>query len=227
MKAGSTRDLFEGRFGDPEAVSAQAACESIGASACVLRGFALSRVAVLLCAIGGIEARAPFRHMQTPGGFTMSVALTNCGRLGWTTDRRGYRYTASDPLGGAPWPEMPVEMHALARDAAAAAGFAGFDPDACLINRYEPGARMSLHQDRDERDLTAPIVSVSLGMPAVFLFGGLTRRETPRRLALRHGDVVVWGGEDRLRFHGIMPLKDQPHPLLGSRRINLTFRRAG
>ncbi|MBB5215942.1 alkylated DNA repair protein (DNA oxidative demethylase) [Parapusillimonas granuli] len=202
-------------------------CERIGPSAFVLRGFALPWVDELLPAISGIEAAAPFRNMVTPGGFTMSVALTNCGALGWTTDRRGYRYTDTDPATRRPWPAMPVPFARLAHEAAAAAGFAGFEPDACLINRYLPGARMSLHQDKDERDFSAPIVSVSLGMPATFLFGGHKRADKAAKVQLYHGDVVVWGGEDRLRYHGVMPLKHVPHPLLGSTRINFTFRKAG
>ena len=203
------------------------AAERIGPGAFVLHGFALPHVPDLLPALNGIAAAAPFRHMVTPGGFTMSVALTNCGALGWTSDRRGYRYSGVDPLGGAPWPAMPAAFARLAREAAAAAGFEGFAPDACLVNRYEPGARLSLHQDQDERDLAAPIVSVSLGMAATFLFGGHARADKPLKVPLRHGDVVVWGGEDRLRFHGVMPVKDAPHPLLGGQRINLTFRKAG
>ena len=165
----------------------------------------------------------------------MSVALTNCGTLGWTSDRNGYRYTGHDPLSGEPWPAMPEVLLRLAVDSAAGAGFDGFSPDACLVNRYAPGTRLSLHQDRDERDLTAPIVSVSLGMSAVFLFGGSSRGGRPARVLLEHGDVVVWGGVDRLRFHGVMPIKEAPqalfetpeHPFLSGQRINLTFRKAG
>lgn len=201
--------------------------ESIGARAFVLRGFALPFVDELLPAIQRLELDAPFRHMATPGGFTMSVALTNCGALGWTTDRRGYRYTNIDPASGQPWPAMPVVFDRLAREAAAAAGFADFKPDACLVNCYQPGARLSLHQDKNERDYDAPIVSVSLGMSAVFLFGGHERSDKTMKVGLHHGDVAVWGGEDRLRYHGVMPLKDHPHPRLGSQRINFTFRKAG
>lgn len=201
--------------------------QRLGPAALVLRGFALSRVHELLSAIDLITAASPFRHMVTPGGFTMSVAQTNCGALGWTSDRRGYRYTGIDPTTGAPWPAMPSVFTRLARQAAEAAGFNGFAPDACLINRYAPGARLSLHQDRDERDFDAPIVSVSLGMRAVFLFGGQARADRAARVALHHGDVVVWGGADRLRYHGVLPLKDEPHALLGSQRINFTFRKAG
>lgn len=200
---------------------------SIGQEAFVLRGFALPSVAGLLSAIGNIEAAAPFRHMVTPGGFTMSVALTNCGPLGWTTDVHGYRYSPIDPRTGRPWPAMPALLAQLAREAAHAAGFDGFTPDACLVNRYLPGSRLSLHQDRDERDFSSPIVSVSLGMAASFLFGGHRRGDPVARVPLEHGDVVVWGGVDRLRYHGIAPVKDRPHPLLGSERINLTLRRAG
>lgn len=157
----------------------------------------------------------------------MSVAMTNCGALGWVTDRAGYRYSERDPVSGQRWPEMPAEFRDLAVRAAARAGYRDFAPDACLINRYEPGARMALHQDRDEPDLSAPIVSVSLGLPAVFLWGGAERADRPTRIRLGHGDVVVWGGETRLNFHGVAPLADGEHPGLGRQRINLTFRRAG
>lgn len=199
----------------------------LGPDAYVLRGFALPYVDELLPAIATIEDVSPFRQMVTPGGYTMSVALTNCGALGWTTDRRGYRYTGIDPDSNEPWPEMPLAFDRLARAAAAAAGFPGFEPDACLVNRYVPGARLSLHQDKNELDLNAPIVSVSLGMTATFLFGGNHRADKPSKIPLYHGDVAVWGGEDRLRYHGVMPLKDTPHPIFGSKRINFTFRKAG
>ena len=201
--------------------------QHLGPGAMVLRGFALPFVDRLLSALAGISAAAPFRHMVTPGGFTMSVALTNCGALGWTTDRRGYRYTPIDPDSAQPWPAMPQVFARLAHEAALAAEFGGFEPDACLINRYAPGARLSLHQDKDERDYAAPIVSVSLGMRATFLFGGHTRTAPTAKVPLHHGDVVVWGGTDRLRYHGVMPLQDEPHALLGRQRINLTFRKAG
>lgn len=201
--------------------------QRLGPATMVLRGFALPHVQAVMPAIGAITALSPFRHMVTPGGFTMSVALTNCGALGWTTDRHGYRYTAVDPDTGRPWPAMPEVLALLATQAAAAAGFPNFQPDACLVNRYTPGARLSLHQDRNERDYGAPIVSVSLGMQAMFLFGGHARTDPTARVPLHHGDVAVWGGVDRLRYHGVMPLKDAPHALLGSQRINFTFRKAG
>ena len=165
--------------------------------------------------------------MVTPGGLTMSVAMTNCGALGWVTDRRGYRYSALDPESDLPWPALPASFRRLAQDAAAVAGYAAFEPDACLVNRYEPGAKLSLHQDADERDFTQPIVSVSLGVPATFLFGGLRRADKTQRIALADGDVVVWGGPARMRFHGVLPLKDGQHSRLGAQRINLTFRKAG
>lgn len=199
----------------------------LGEQAWVLRGFALPWLDALLPALRAAIAQAPLRHMATPGGFTMSVALTNCGALGWTTDAHGYRYRPDDPQTGLPWPPMPQAFAQLAREAAAQAGFAGFDPDACLVNRYAPGARMSLHQDKNERDFGAPIVSVSLGLPAMFLFGGARRDERPARIPLLHGDVAVWGGVDRLRYHGVMPLAEGQHPLLGRQRINFTLRRAG
>ena len=215
-----TLDLFDSHPQSGE-------CQALGPQACVLRGLALPVERALLDAIATVERVSPFRHMVTPGGFTMSVALTNCGDLGWTTDARGYRYTSIDPLTQQPWPAMPAVFRQLAQEAAQAAGFRDFDPDACLLNRYRPGARMSLHQDRNERDLTQPIVSVSLGLPATFLFGGLRRKDPTERVPLLHGDVVVWGGVDRMRYHGIVPLKDNEHPLLGAQRINFTFRKAG
>lgn len=193
----------------------------------LLRGFALPQVGALLPALDDIARAAPLRHMLTPGGLPMSVAMSSCGQLGWVTDRRGYRYAALDPATGQPWPLMPAVFLRLAQAAALAAGYARFVPDACLVNRYVPGARMALHQDRDERDFTAPIVSVSLGLPATFLFGGAARADKAARIPLLHGDVVVWGGVDRLRFHGVAPLKEGEHALLGAQRINLTFRQAG
>lgn len=198
----------------------------LGPQALVLRGFALPYVERLWPALQAVLEQAPFRHMLTPGGKRMSVALSNCGALGWTSDTEGYRYTRTDPLTGQPWPALPAPFMQLAEEAARQAGFASFKPDACLINRYLPGTRMSLHQDRNECDLSAPIVSVSLGIPAVFLWGGQRRADSARRVPLFHGDVAVWGGQDRLRFHGVAPLKDDTHPLLGAERINFTFRRA-
>ena len=194
--------------------------------AMLLRGFALPLEAPLLAALQNVAEAAPFRRMVTPGGFTMSVAMTNCGTAGWVTDRPGYRYDAIDTESGRLWPAMPAAFDDIARKAAAAAGYGGFAPDACLINRYEPGARLSLHQDKNERNFAAPIVSVSLGLPATFLFGGLNRSDPARRIALRHGDVAVWGGPSRLAHHGILPLAHGEHRLLGRCRINLTFRQA-
>ncbi|MCP5143691.1 MAG: DNA oxidative demethylase AlkB [Gammaproteobacteria bacterium] len=192
--------------------------------AMLLRGYAVDDADLLLAAIARISAAAPFRHMQTPGGQTMSVAMTNCGPYGWVTDRRGYRYQSEDPLSGQPWPSMPDEMLNLAVDAAAAAGYPSFKPDACLINRYEPGAKMGLHQDRDEANLGQPVVSVSLGLPAVFLWGGPTRTSPRRRIALHHGDVVVWGGPSRLYFHGVDILAAGQAGGMSNQRFNLTFR---
>ncbi|HET6912048.1 MAG TPA: DNA oxidative demethylase AlkB [Rhodanobacteraceae bacterium] len=201
--------------------------EPLGEGALVLRAFALAHERELLDALDGVIRAAPWRHMMTPGGLRMSVAMSNCGALGWISDRRGYRYAPDDPQSGRSWPPMPDVFAALARDAAAEAGFEHFAPDACLINRYEPGAKLSLHQDRDERDFGEPIVSVSLGLPATFLFGGLRRTDKQIRIPLVHGDVVAWGGTSRMRYHGVLPLKDGTHPLLGACRINLTFRKAG
>lgn len=194
--------------------------------AVLLGGFARAHADALLAEIARIAAAAPFRHMETPGGRRMSVAMTNAGTAGWTTSRRGYAYSRADPETGAAWPAMPDIFVALAMETAEAAGFPGFRPDACLVNRYAAGARMALHQDRDEADMTAPIVSVSLGLPARFLWGGAARANRPRRLPLMHGDVLVWGGPARLTFHGIDPLAVGDHPLTGGCRYNLTFRRA-
>ena len=193
----------------------------------LLRGFARPIESELIAEIGAIVAQAPFRHMVTPGGHSMSVAMTNCGRIGWVTDPSGYRYDSNDPETAKPWPAMPPSFCQLAGQAAEAAGFAAFLPDACLINCYTPGARMSLHQDKDETDFGAPIVSVSLGLPATFLFGGMKRSDKPRRFRLEHGDIAVGGGPARLAFHGVAPLADGEHAQLGRQRINLTFRKAG
>lgn len=200
--------------------------EPLEEGAVVLRAFARAEAPELLVALDEVTRQSPLRFMTTPGGYQMSVAMTNCGAAGWITDRTGYRYGPIDPQTGMSWPAMPATFATLASRAAARAGFDAFVPDACLINRYEPGSRLSLHQDRDERDFGAPIVSVSLGLPAVFLFGGDRRADKTRRVALAHGDVVVWGGSARLRFHGVLPLKDGEHPLVGRQRINFTLRRA-
>src|SRR5215469_16670912 len=213
------RDLFDTQHCDSEKVA-------LGTDAVVLRRFACDIEAELLAALGAVVAQAPIRHMVTPGGYTMSVAMTNCGAAGWVTDLSGYRYTRQDPLSGNPWPPMPAIFLSLATRAAATAGFGDFLPDACLINRYAPGTRLSLHQDKNETDFTAPIVSVSLGLPAKFLFGGLRRNDRVMRLELRHGDVVVWGRLQRLAYHGVDTLKDGEHPLTGRCRFNLTFRKA-
>ena len=194
--------------------------------AVLLRSFARPVEHELIAAVRAIAAEAPFRQMFTPGGHQMSVAMTNCGKAGWVTDRSGYRYDGVDPLSGKPWPAMPPAFRKLALQAAAEAGFDGFSREVCLINRYEPGARMSLHQDKDELDFTAPIVSLSLGLPAIFLWGGMKRSDKPQRFRLGHGDVAVWGGPSRLVFHGVAPLADGDHALLGRQRVNLTFRKA-
>ena len=207
-------------------VRSGAARVALGARAVLLHGFARERSPELIAAIDAIAAISPFRHMVTPGGWEMSVALTNCGQFGWVTDRSGYRYDPIDPATGRPWPAMPKAFADLAVEAAGAAGFDGFRPDACLVNRYAPGARLSLHQDRNERDFDQPIVSVSLGLPAIFLWGGKKRTDKVRRVPVAHGDVVVWGGPDRLTFHGVNSLAEGAHLLTGACRFNFTFRRA-
>jgi DNA oxidative demethylase len=215
-----TADLFE------SVPDLQPSQQTMAEGAVLLHGFARSFESELIADLHAIVAQAPFRHMVTPGGHQMSVAMTNCGDAGWVTDRSGYRYDANDPEAGKPWPAMPALFCKLAGQAAAQGGFDDFSPDACLINRYAPGARMSLHQDKDETDFGAPIVSVSLGLPAIFLFGGLQRSDKPQRFRLQHGDIAVWGGPARLFFHGVAPLADGEHALLGRQRINLTFRKA-
>jgi alkylated DNA repair protein (DNA oxidative demethylase) len=204
---------------------AQPSREDLAEGAVLLRDFFAAEQPDVIAALRVIVKQAPFRHLITPGGHTMSVAMTNCGRVGWVSDPRGYRYDPIDPDSGQPWPEMPTPFRDLAARAATSAGFDAFVPDACLINRYKPGARLSLHQDKDELDLGAPIVSVSLGLPATFQFGGLSRSDKVSRHRLTHGDVVVWGGPARLVYHGVAPLPDGEHPVMGGQRINLTFRK--
>ncbi len=217
-------DLFDTPFGLFE--SAEPAQFQLGPQSFLFKRLAQPHEAKIISAVNEITEQSAFRHLITPSGFEMSVAMTSCGPLGWVSDRRGYRYDAIDPTCHKPWPTMPPIFMQLAHDAAAKAGFEKFTPDACLINRYTPGAKLSLHQDKDERDLSQPIVSVSLGIAATFLFGGLKRSDKTVRVALTHGDVVVWGGVDRLRFHGVLPVKAERHPLLDEYRINLTFRKA-
>jgi alkylated DNA repair protein (DNA oxidative demethylase) len=200
--------------------------EPIGEGAVVLRQFALNDAESLLKAVKQVIRQAPFRQMQTPGGRTISVALTACGDYGWISDRHGYRYSSIDPLSNTPWPVAPDIFYEFAQKSALEAGFSDFLPDACLINRYLPGTKMSLHQDKDEQDFSAPIVSVSLGVPAMFLFGGMERSDKTVKIPLIHGDVVVWGGEARLNFHGVNTVKEDYHPMTGNRRINITFRKA-
>ncbi len=216
-----TADLFEA------VPDVRPSREAMAEGAVLLRGFVRPSEAELLPALRAIVKQAPFRHLITPGGHRMSVAMTNCGSVGWVSDDTGYRYDAIDPESRQPWPAMPTVLRRLAADAASDAGFNGFEPEACLINRYVPGAKLSLHQDKDELDFAAPIVSVSLGLPATFLFGGAKRSDPTVRVPLEHGDVVVWGGEARMRYHGVLALKDGVDPLLGRQRINLTFRKAG
>lgn len=210
--------LFDG-------VSLPPSREPLEEGALILRGFAAPEASALVEEVGRIAQAAPFRHLVTPGGYTMSVAMTNCGRVGWVSDRAGYRYDPVDPDSGARWPAMPAAFLDLAARAAAEAGFPAYDPDACLINRYAAGARLGLHQDRDEQDALAPIVSVSLGLPAVFLWGGKRRSDPVRRIRVENGDVVVWGGPARFIYHGVAPLKPGEHPLTAAYRINLTFRK--
>ena len=210
----------------PDLFEAQSQAISLAPGALLLRRFALAEARSLLAEVHEISGRSPFRHLITPGGFRMSVAMTNCGAVGWLSDRSGYRYDATDPETGQGWPPMPRSFLGVATKAAAVAGFSGYAPDVCLINRYVPGARLTLHQDRNELDDEAPIVSISLGLPATFLFGGLKRSERCLRVLLEHGDVVVWGGPARMRFHGVLPLADGLHAETGAQRINLTFRTA-
>lgn len=199
--------------------------EAIAPGAWLLREFAASRAAEIMAAIQAISADNPFRQLQTPGGHRMSVGLCNAGRFGWHSDEAGYRYLTQNPATGRAWPAIPETLIKLAQSAAEAAGYPDFSPQACLINRYAPGAKMALHQDKDERNFAAPIVSISLGLPATFLWGGLQRKDRAQKLPLLHGDVLVWGGPSRLRFHGVAPIIAGQHPLTGALRFNLTLRR--
>lgn len=200
---------------------------TLGLGATLLPGFALVSEGAILSSLTEVIQTSPLRHMETPGGHRMSVAMTNCGDLGWVSDRSGYRYTRTDPETGLDWPPMPVVFLKLAISAAGRAGYAGFAPNACLVNRYDVGARLTLHQDKNEGDFTKPIVSVSLGLPATFLFGGDKRADPVTRTNLQHGDIAVWGGPARLRFHGVAPIKRGQHEQLGPVRYNLTFRFVG
>ena len=200
--------------------------QQLAEGVCLLSGQANSMMPAIWQAVEDVLRQAPLRQMQTPGGYTMSVAMSNCGELGWISDRHGYRYSRLDPQSGQPWPAMPEILQELARIWAAEAGFDNFVSNACLINCYQAGSKMSLHLDRDERDFAHPILTLSLGLPARFMLGGLQRQDPYRKLLLQHGDVLVFGGPARLCFHGIMPLADGDHALLGKRRISLTFRRA-
>ncbi|MBU2741045.1 MULTISPECIES: DNA oxidative demethylase AlkB [Acidithiobacillus] len=215
-----TADLFENFLLPATAV------ESLEEGATILRGWALADAESLIHAVQQGLMQSALRQMSTPGGKTMSVAMSNFGSWGWVSDRQGYRYVSKDPENAEPWPEIPAIILNLAQAASKKAGFAGFTPDACLVNVYVPGARMSLHQDKDEQDMDAPIVSISLGLPATFLFGGAQRRDKVKRIFVEHGDVLVWGGPARLRYHGVAPIKPGEHPLVGARRINLTLRKA-
>lgn len=220
VEQGITPDLFA------EDCSPRPAQENLNNGPTLLRGLITQDEIAVLEAIESVLAQAPLREVFTPSGLRMSVTMSNCGHVGWISDRHGYRYSAQDPATGNPWPQMPELFRQIAQMAAAQAGFPDFAPDACLINRYATGARMSPHQDKDELDLQAPIVSISLGLPALFLFGGLRRQDKMQKIPLEHGDIVVWGGPVRLAFHGIQTLAAGEHPLLGAQRLNLTFRKA-
>lgn len=212
--------MIEDLFSDNEPIP-------IAESAWLLRGYVRESAEQVVEAMRSVIRQAPLRSMQVPGGHRMSVLTTSCGDWGWVSDLEGYRYAAQDPSTGKEWPRMPDLLKRLAVDGAVRAGFEGFDPDACLINCYRPGAKMGLHQDRNERDRTEPILSISLGLSATFMFGGLKRGDPVRRFPLEHGDMLAWGGASRMVYHGVMPVKAGEHPMLGGWRVNLTFRRAG
>lgn len=198
---------------------------ALGPGAVLLGGFALAVADTLIAQIEAMARDTPLRHMETRGGHRMSVAMFNCGALGWVSDRSGYRYDPVDPESGKRWPEMPRAFRDVARSAVDIAGYPRFTPDACLVNCYRPGTQLSLHRDQDERDRTAPIVSVSLGRPATFLWGGLARNDAQSRHTVLHGDVVVWGGPSRFVYHGVQRLQDGWHEATGALRYNLTFRK--
>jgi len=200
--------------------------QKVAEGAWLLRGFALAFTSELLFEIQQVIAQAPLRTMHTPSGLPLSVQTTSCGDAGWVSDAYGYRYARRNSFAQKRWPAMPKAFSTLAQQAASAAGFKHYVPDSCLINVYNVGAKMSLHQDKNEKDFSQPIVSVSLGLPATFLLGGLARENATQKIQLIHGDIIVWGGPARLFFHGVLPIKAGRHPLLGERRINLTFRNA-
>lgn len=214
-----------GLFDDPKG-STEGTRIELAEDAYLLPGLALADAPELHRALLSIAAQSNFRHLVTPGGHRMSVAMTNCGSVGWTTTERGYVYAPKDPATGRAWPPIPPLFETLGQRATQLAGFAPLRANACVVNRYEPGTRLTLHQDKDEQDLTQPIVSVSLGLPAVFLLGGFERSAPTLRRRLEHGDVVVWGGASRLRFHGVLPIEPGSHPVCGPYRYNLTFRAA-
>ncbi|THJ30850.1 DNA oxidative demethylase AlkB [Lampropedia aestuarii] len=199
---------------------------ALGPQAVVLRQKASPLAAELVARIEDVLQHSPLYQMATPGGKPLSVRTTSCGTHGWSSDPTGYSYVRHHPLTDQAWPEIPAAWSALATEAAQEAGFAQFAPDTCLINQYGLDSKMALHQDRSEQDLRQPVVSISLGMSALFLWGGMQRSDKPAHVLLHHGDMVVWGGVDRLRFHGIKHLTGAPHPQLGAMRYNLTLRRA-
>ena len=223
-------DLFENDlFGSP--VEQQV---HIAEGAMLLRQFvqqnknALLDETTVLADLNCILENSPLRKMTTASGFTMSVAMTNCGKLGWVSGSNGYMYSSIDPETAQPWPAMPPALLEAATRIARQAGYPGFLPDACLINRYLAGAQMGLHQDRDEKDFSQPIVSLSIGLSARFIIGGLDsaagRNAHTQSVVLKHGDAIVFGAAARLMFHGVLSLKPGHHPLVGNSRINLTFR---
>ena len=198
---------------------------TIGPGAVLYRGVVVAQADELLKSVKEVVTQSPFRRVVTPMGKPMSVEMTNCGDVGWVSDPSGYRYEQIDPVTGCAWPVMPQRFREVAHVCAFRAGYEGFHPDACLINRYSAGSKMGLHQDRDEMDFSQPIVSVSLGLPITFNFGGYSRTSPTIKIRLQHGDAVVFGGESRLAFHGVGTLRRGEHPLTGNYRFNLTFRR--
>jgi len=195
--------------------------EEIFPGAVLMRSLALPQDNEFFTAAEAIIAARPLHHTTTPSGLPMGVMVTDCG------DSRAFanRWDTANPERMRLWPPMPPLLRDFAIRCAVRSGFPQFRPDACHINRYQAGTKLGLHQDRHECDWTQPIVSLSFGLECIFLLGGLQRTDKPRRILLEHGDVIVWGGPSRMRFHGVQPLKPGHHPLTGPYRYNLTFRK--
>jgi len=202
-------------------LAAEPTHEEIFPGATLMRGLAQAQDGEFLEAMQGVLSAAPLHHATTPTGLPMGVMVSDCG----TPEAFRRRWDPANPAVRQMWPPMPRALLDFSLRCAVRAGFPLFRPDTCHVNRYQAGTKLGLHQDRHECDMSQPIVSVSFGLECVFLLGGLERTDSPKRILLEHGDVIVWGGPSRMRFHGVQPLKPGHHPLTGPYRYNLTFRK--